>query len=343
MVKAQVHAGGRGKAGGIKMARSEDEVEELAKNFIGTRLVTKQTTAAGQPINAVLIAETIDIERELYLSMLVDRGRGRVAIIASAAGGMDIEEVAAKEPEKIVTVFINPAAGLQGYEIRRIGFVLGLNAEQRKELGKMLHGFYRLFLEKDLSLIEINPLVVTPDGKLICLDAKLTADDNGLFRHQDMGEMHDASQEDERETRAKNWDLSYIALDGNVGCMVNGAGLAMATMDIIKISGGEPANFLDVGGTATKERVAEAFKIILSDSNVKALLVNIFGGIVRCDVIAEGIIAAVKEIHVGVPLVVRLEGTNVERGRELLGTSGLDVITASTLFDAAEKVVAAIK
>uniref|UniRef100_A0A450THM8 Succinate--CoA ligase [ADP-forming] subunit beta n=1 Tax=Candidatus Kentrum sp. DK TaxID=2126562 RepID=A0A450THM8_9GAMM len=343
MVKAQVHAGGRGKAGGVKMVKSEDEVAKLTESYLGTRLVTKQTNADGQPINTVLIAEASDIERELYLSMLVDRGKGRVAIIASAAGGMNIEEVAATQPDKIVTVLINPAAGLQGYEIRRIGFVLGLNAEQRKQLGKMLHGFYRLFLEKDLSLIEINPLVVTPQGDLLCLDAKITADDNGLFRHKDVEEMNDATQDDERETRAKSWDLSYIALDGNVGCMVNGAGLAMATMDIIKISGGEPANFLDVGGTATKERVAEAFKIILSDPKVKALLVNIFGGIVRCDVIAEGIIAAVKEVHVGVPLVVRLEGTNVERGRELLDQSGLAVISASTLSDAATKVVAAIK
>ncbi|VFM96288.1 MAG: succinyl-CoA synthetase (ADP-forming) beta subunit [Candidatus Kentron sp. G] len=343
MVKAQVHAGGRGKAGGIKMARTKDEVEAITKSFIGTNLVTKQTNAAGQPINTVLIAETVDIERELYLSMLIDRNRGRIAIIASAAGGMDIEEVAAKEPEKIVTIFVNPAAGLQDYEIRRIGFVLGLNSEQRKQLGAMLHGFYRLFTEKDLSLIEINPLVVTPEGNLICLDSKITVDDNGLFRHHDISDMNDTTQQDDRETRAKSWDLSYIALDGNVGCMVNGAGLAMATMDIIKLFGGEPANFLDVGGTATKERVAEAFKIIMSDSNVKALLVNIFGGIVRCDVIAEGIIAAVREVRVDVPIVVRLEGTNVEQGREMLDKSGLDVISASTLSDAASKVVSVIK
>ena len=343
MVKAQVHAGGRGKAGGIKMARTKDEVEAITKSFIGTHLVTKQTNAAGQPINTVLIAETVDIERELYLSMLVDRNRGRIAIIASAAGGMDIEEVAAKEPEKIVTILVNPAAGLQDYEIRRIGFVLGLNSEQRKQLGAMLHGFYRLFTEKDLGLIEINPLVVTPEGNLICLDSKITVDDNGLFRHHDISDMNDTTQQDDRETRAKSWDLSYIPLDGNVGCMVNGAGLAMATMDIIKLFGGEPANFLDVGGTATKERVAEAFKIIMSDSNVKALLVNIFGGIVRCDVIAEGIIAAVREVRVDVPIVVRLEGTNVEQGREMLDRSGLDVISASTLSDAASKVVSAIK
>jgi succinyl-CoA synthetase beta subunit len=342
MVKAQVHAGGRGKAGGIKMAKSKDEVEQFTKSFIGTNLVTKQTTAKGQPINSVLIAKTVDIDRELYLSMLVDRGRGRIAIIASAAGGMNIEEVAATEPDKIATVFIDPAAGLQNYQIRRIGFVLGLDAIQRKQLGKILKSFYRLFREKDLSLIEINPLVVTSDGQLTCLDAKITADDNGLFRHQDIGDMNDVTQQDERETRAKVWDLSYIALDGNVGCMVNGAGLAMATMDIIKLSGGEPANFLDVGGTATKERVAEAFKIILSDTNVKALLVNIFGGIVRCDVIAEGIVAAVKEIRVSVPVVIRLEGTNVERGRELLNSSGLAIINARTLSEAAEKVVAAI-
>uniref|UniRef100_A0A450TZU3 Succinate--CoA ligase [ADP-forming] subunit beta n=1 Tax=Candidatus Kentrum sp. FW TaxID=2126338 RepID=A0A450TZU3_9GAMM len=341
MVKAQVHAGGRGKVGGIKMAKSVDEVEEITKSLIGTRLVTKQTTAAGQPVNSVLITETVDIERELYLSMLVDRGRGRVAIIASAAGGMNIEEVAATEPDKIVTVFVNPSAGLQGYEIRRVGFVLGLDAEQRKQLGKILHGFYNLFLKKNLSLIEINPLVVTPTGDLICLDAKITADDNGLFRHPDIDVMHDTTQEDEREVQAKKWDLSYIALDGNIACMVNGAGLAMATMDIIKLFGGEPANFLDVGGTATPERVTEAFKIILSDDKVKAILVNIFGGIVRCDVIAEGIITAVKDVHVGVPIVVRLEGTNVERGRELLEASGLNLIAASGFADAAKKVVTA--
>jgi len=343
MVKAQVHAGGRGKAGGIKMAKSEDEVEKIALSMIGSRLVTKQTTADGQPINAVMVAETVDIERELYLSMLVDRGKGRIVIIASAAGGMDIEEVAAKEPDKIVAMLVDPAAGLLGYEIRRIGFVLGLDSEQRKQLGKMLNGFYRMFLDKDLSLIEINPLVVTPQGDLICLDAKVTADDNGLFRHKDISAMNDPTQEDERETRAKGWDLNYIALEGDIACMVNGAGLAMATMDIIKLSGGEPANFLDVGGTATKERVAEAFKIILSDPNVKAILVNIFGGIVRCDVIAEGIIAAVEEVHVDLPVVIRLEGTNVEQGRKLLDESGLAVITASDLADAAAKAVAAIK
>jgi len=341
MVKAQVHAGGRGKVGGIKLAKTKDEVEEIAKSLIGTRLITKQTTAAGQPVYSVLVTETVDIERELYLSLLVDRAKGRVAIIASAAGGMNIEDVAANEPNKIVTVFVNPAAGLQGYEIRRIGFVLGLDAEQRKQLGNMLQGFYKLFLEKDLSLLEINPLVVTPSGDLICLDAKITVDDNGLFRHKDIDAMNDTTQQDARETRAKSWDLSYIPLDGNIACMVNGAGLAMATMDIIKLFGGEPANFLDVGGTATAERVTEAFKIILSDDKVKAILVNIFGGIVRCDVIAEGIIAAVKDVHVGVPIVVRLEGTNVEQGRKLLETSGLDLVAASGFSDAARKVVAA--
>uniref|UniRef100_A0A450W8H0 Succinate--CoA ligase [ADP-forming] subunit beta n=1 Tax=Candidatus Kentrum sp. LPFa TaxID=2126335 RepID=A0A450W8H0_9GAMM len=342
MVKAQVHAGGRGKVGGIKMAKTKEDVEEITNALIGTRLVTKQTTAAGQPVNSVLITETVDIARELYLSMLVDRGRGRIAIIASAAGGMNIEEVAATEPDKIVTVFINPSAGLQGYEVRRVGFVLGLDAEQRKQLGKMLQGFYKAFIEKDLSLIEINPLVVTPSGDLICLDAKITADDNGSFRHSDIATMNDTTQEDERETRAKSWDLSYIALDGNIACMVNGAGLAMATMDIIKLFGGEPANFLDVGGTATPERVTEAFKIILSDDKVKAILVNIFGGIVRCDVIAEGIITAVKDVHVGVPIVVRLEGTNVEKGRELLDNSGLNLISASGFADAAKKAVEAV-
>lgn len=343
MVKAQVHAGGRGKAGGVKMAKSKDEVGQIAEGLLGTRLVTKQTTAAGQPINTVLVEATTDIGSELYLSMLVDRSRGRVAIIASAAGGMDIEEVAASEPEKIVTVFVNPSAGLQGYEVRRVGFALGLDAGQRKQLGRILAGLYRLFLEKDLSLLELNPLCTTGAGDLLALDAKINLDDNALFRHSDLEALHDYSQEDEKETQAKQWDLNYIALDGDIACMVNGAGLAMATMDLVKLHGGDPANFLDVGGGTNEEKVAEAFKLILSDPNVRGILVNIFGGIVRCDVIAEGIIAAVREVGVSIPVVVRLEGTNVEKGRELLDSSGLKVISAGSLTDAATKVIAAIK
>ena len=343
MVKAQVHAGGRGKAGGVKMAKSKDEVGQIAESLLGTRLVTKQTTAAGQPINTVLVEATTDIGSELYLSMLVDRSRGRVAIIASAAGGMDIEEVAATEPEKIVTVLVNPSAGLQGYEVRRVGFALGLDAGQRKQLGKILTGLYRLFLENDCSLLELNPLCTTGAGDLLALDAKINLDDNALFRHSDLEALHDYSQEDEKETQAKQWDLNYIALDGNIACMVNGAGLAMATMDLVKLHGGDPANFLDVGGGTNEEKVAEAFKLILSDPNVRGILVNIFGGIVRCDVIAEGIIAAVKEVGVSIPVVVRLEGTNVEKGRELLDSSGLKVISAGSLTDAATKVIAAIE
>jgi succinyl-CoA synthetase beta subunit len=339
MVKAQVHAGGRGKAGGVKMAKSKDEVAAIADSLLGTRLVTKQTTAAGQPVNTVLIEATTTIAQELYLSLLVDRARARVTVIASAAGGMDIEEVAATEPEKIVTVHVNPAAGLQGYEVRRIGFALGLDGNQRKQLGKMLTGFYKLFLDKNLSLLEINPLVITGEGHLLCLDAKINVDDNALFRHPDIDALHDTTQEDPKETQAKQWDLNYIALDGNIACMVNGAGLAMATMDLIKLHGGDPANFLDVGGTTDAEKVAEAFKIILSDEKVKAILVNIFGGIVRCDAIADGIVKAAQEVNVDRPLVVRLEGTNVERAREILDQSGLALITASTLTDAAQKVI----
>ena len=343
MVKAQVHAGGRGKAGGVKRAGSLDEVSALAGAMLGTRLVTKQTTAAGQPVSTVLIESTSDIEREFYLSMLVDRGRRRVAMVASAAGGMDIEEVAASEPEKIVSEFIDPAAGLQPFQMRRIGFALGLDADRRKQLGAILDRLYRLFVEKDLGLLELNPLVTTAQGALLALDAKIDADDNALFRHRDLRELDDPLQHDEKEVRAKRFDLNYITLDGNIACMVNGAGLAMGTMDIIKLHGGEPANFLDVGGGTDAEKVSEAFKLITSDPNVKAILVNIFGGIVRCDLIAEGIIKAVRETGVDVPVVVRLEGTNVERGRALLSESGLAVIPAESLADAAGKAVAAVK
>jgi len=341
MVKAQVHAGGRGKAGGVKMAKSKDEVEQYARAMLGKRLVTKQTTADGQPVNTVLIEATTEIDRELYLSMLVDRGRRRVAIIASAAGGMDIEEVAATQPEKIVTVFIDPATGLMPYQTRRVGFALGLDGAQRKQLVKLLGALYRLFTERDLSLLELNPLVTTRSGDLLALDAKINLDDNALYRHQDLAALHDASQEDEKETRAKQYDLNYIVLDGNIACMVNGAGLAMATMDIVKLHGGEPANFLDVGGGTDAEKVSEAFKLILSDDKVQTILVNIFGGIVRCDLIAEGIVNAVQEVGVEIPVVVRLEGTNVERGRELLEQSGLSVIAAESLADAARKAVEA--
>lgn len=339
MVKAQVHAGGRGKAGGVKRATSLDQVESLAGEMIGTRLVTKQTTRDGQPINTVLVEATSEIGDEFYLSMLVDRGRRQVAIMASAAGGMDIEEVAATEPDKIVMEFVDPAAGLQPYQVRRVGFAFGLDGGQIKQLGRILNALCRLFMEKDLSLLEINPLVRTKSGELLALDAKVNIDDNALYRHSDLAALNDTSQQDEKEVRAKQFDLNYITLDGNIACMVNGAGLAMGTMDLIKLHGGEPANFLDVGGGTDAEKVAEAFKLIVSDEKVKAILVNIFGGIVRCDLIAEGIIRAMKEVGVGIPVVVRLEGTNVEKGRQLLEESGLDVISAASLSTAAEQAI----
>lgn len=342
MVKAQVHAGGRGKAGGVRAAANLDEVGSITEALLGTRLVTKQTTAAGQPINNVLIEETRAIAAEFYLSLLIDRGTRRVAIMASAAGGMDIEAVAAEDPSKIVKEFIEPAAGLQPYQSRRVGFALGLNPRQLKEMSGILTNLYRLFMEKDLSMLELNPLVTTQNGDLLALDAKINLDDNALGRHPDLASLHDPSQEDEKESKAKQFDLNYITLDGNIACMVNGAGLAMATMDIIKLYGGEPANFLDVGGGTDAEKVAEAFKLIRSDEKVKAILVNIFGGIVRCDLIAEGIIKAVQEIGLDLPVVVRLEGTNVERGRELLQDSGLALTPAESLADAATKAVAAV-
>ena len=343
MVKAQVHAGGRGKAGGVRRAGSLDEVSARAAAMLGTRLVTKQTTTEGQPVSTVLIESTSAIASEFYLSLLVDRGRRRIAIMASAAGGMDIEEVAATEPEKIVTEFLDPAAGLQPFQVRRIGFALGLDPGGRRQLAGILDGMVRLFVEKDLGMLELNPLVITAAGELLALDAKINIDDNALFRHPDLRELDDPSQHDDREVRAKRFDLNYIPLDGNIACMVNGAGLAMGTMDIIKLYGGEPANFLDVGGGTDAEKVSEAFKLITSDSNVAAILVNIFGGIVRCDLIAEGIIQAVRGTGVGVPVVVRLEGTNGDRGRALLAESGLAVIPAESLADAAEKAVAAAK
>jgi succinyl-CoA synthetase beta subunit len=341
VVKAQVHAGGRGKAGGVKLARTKDEVREYARDMLGTQLVTHQSGPEGLPVNVVYVEAGSDIERELYLSMLVDREVSRVAFIASAAGGMDIEQVAAETPEKIFTVAIAPDAGLQDYQARQLAFGLELNSQQMRQFGALIKRMYALYQETDASLIEVNPLIVTKGGDVIALDAKINIDSNALYRQAKLVELRDITQEDAKEREAAAHDLNYVSLDGDIACMVNGAGLAMATMDLIKLHGGEPANFLDVGGGATKERVAEAFKLILSNQNVAAILVNIFGGIVRCDLIAEGIISAVKEVGVAVPVVVRLEGTNVDKGRELLANSGLDIIAADDLTDAAKKVVAA--
>ena len=341
VVKAQVHAGGRGKAGGVKIVDSLDGVKDAAAGMLGQRLVTKQTDAKGLPINQVLVEEPSAIDREMYLSVLVDRGSESIVFMTSPDGGMDIEEVAEKTPERIKTVKVPVGAGFSGYQARELGFFLGLDKAQLKTFTRMIHGFYRLFIEKDAALVEINPLITTADGELRAIDGKLGFDDNALFRHPDIAELADPSQEDETEAAAAEHDLNYVTLEGNVGCMVNGAGLAMATMDVIKLSGGQPANFLDVGGAATAERVTEAFKLITSDGDVKAILVNIFGGIVRCDVIAEGIIEAVKQVGLKIPVVARLEGTNVEKGRELLEASDFDIIPADDLNDAAQKVVAA--
>ena len=341
VVKAQVHAGGRGKAGGVKLAHSLDELETVVRNMLGSRLITKQSAPLGQPVNCVLIQGLADIAAEFYLGMVVDRSSRRIAIIASSAGGMDIEEVAATSPGKIFNTIIDPVLGVQNFQTRRIGTVLGLDNKQQKQLNHIIKALYRLFLDKDLSLIEINPLIITKAGDLEALDAKVSIDDNALFRQPNLEEWRDPSQEDEKESIAKRYDLNYVTLNGNIACMVNGAGLAMATMDIIKLHGGEPANFLDVGGGATAEKVAEAFKLIVSDPNVKAILVNIFGGIVRCDLIAEGVIKAVQEVGVNVPVVVRLEGTNVTQGKKILANSGLSIIPADDLADAADKAVAA--
>ena len=343
VVKAQVHAGGRGKAGGVKITDKRDEVTHFVGEMLGTNLVTLQTDAKGQPINHVLIEETCNIENELYLGAVIDRATRRVVVMASTEGGVEIEKVAEETPEKILRTTVDPMLGLMPYQCRKLAFGLGLQGNQVKQFTKLLSGLAKLFIEKDLGLVEINPLVVTKEGNLLCLDGKINVDDNAIYRQPELMEMRDASQEDERENRAKEWDLNYIALDGSIGCMVNGAGLAMATMDLIKLHGGDPANFLDVGGGATKERVAEAFKIILSDDNVKTVLVNIFGGIVRCDLIAEGIIGAIEEVGVKVPIVVRLEGNNAQTGSSLLKNSGLNIIAASGLTDAAEKAVAAAK
>ena len=341
VVKAQVHAGGRGKAGGVKLAKSVEEVREHAEAMLGTMLVTHQSGPEGLPVNVVYVEAGSDIDRELYLSMLVDREAKKVSFIASAAGGMDIEEVAAETPEKIFTVAVSPATGVMGYQIRRMAFGLELDRAQTKQFADIIRKLYSLYMESDASLIEINPLITTKAGDVIALDAKVNIEENALFRQPKLVEYRDPSQEDEAERKAAEHDLNYVSLDGDIACMVNGAGLAMATMDLIKLHGGDPANFLDVGGGATSERVAAAFKLILSNDSVKAILVNIFGGIVRCDLIAEGVITAVKEVGVSIPVVCRLEGTNVEQGRALLADSGLDIIAASDLTDAAKKAVSA--
>jgi len=353
VVKAQIHAGGRGKGhfteadagekGGVRMAKSATEAAEEAKKMLGRTLVTHQTGPAGKQVNRIYIEDGSGIERELYLALLVDRQTSRVSFVCSTEGGMDIEEVAAETPEKILSFSVDPGTGYQAYHGRRIAFMLKLEGKQIKQCVALMGTLYRLFIEKDVEMLEINPLIVTDGGDLKCLDAKMGFDGNAVYRHPDIAELRDTTEEDPKELEASKYDLNYIALDGEIGCMVNGAGLAMATMDIIKLYGAEPANFLDVGGGATKEKVTEAFKIITSDPNVKGILVNIFGGIMRCDVIAEGVVAAVKEVGLAVPLVVRLEGTNVEQGKKIINTSGLDVIAADNLKDGAEKIVTAVK
>ncbi|HEY7900769.1 MAG TPA: ADP-forming succinate--CoA ligase subunit beta [Caulobacteraceae bacterium] len=343
VVKAQIHAGGRGKGGGVKVVKSIDAVAAEADRMLGMTLVTHQTGPKGRLVRRLYIEEGAAIARELYLSLLVDRKTGRVAVVASTEGGMDIEEVAASTPDRIVSFSIDPATGSWPHHALRLAEALGLAGDQAKQMRKLLPELYRAFTAKDMSLLEINPLIVTSEGKLVVLDAKVAFDDNALWRHPDIAALRDESEEDAKEIEAAKHDLSYIALDGEIGCMVNGAGLAMATMDIIKLYGAEPANFLDVGGGASKEKVTAAFKIITADPNVKGILVNIFGGIMRCDIIAEGVVAAVREVGLKVPLVVRLEGTNVELGKTILSESGLDVVAASDLADGAEKIVRAVK
>ncbi len=342
VVKAQVHAGGRGKAGGVKVVKTPTEAHDVATELLGKALVTYQNAPDGQPVNQVLIEETLPIARELYLSMLVDRTLERVVVVASVAGGMDIEEIAQSSPEKILQEVCDPLNGLVDFQARNLAFKLDLSGDQISAFTKLLKGLYRLFRENDLALLEINPLVVTADGKLFALDCKMSVDDNALYRQKVLAEQRDWSQEDSKEATAHHAGLNYIALNGNIGCMVNGAGLAMATMDLIKLHGGAPANFLDVGGGATAETVAKAFKIILADSNVKAILVNIFGGIMRCDIIAEGIITAVKEVGMQIPVIVRLEGTNVDLGKKMLRESGLNIVSAEGLTDAAQQAVKAV-
>ena len=353
VVKAQIHAGGRGKgtfkesgagdAGGVRLAKSVEEAEAETKKMLGRTLVTKQTGASGKQVNRIYIEDGAGINAEMYLALLVDRGSSRVSFVCSTEGGMDIEEVAEKTPEKILSFSVDPATGYQAYHGRRIAFMLGLSGPQVKQCVKLMGTLYTMFLEKDMEMLEINPLIITDKGDLKCLDAKMGFDSNAVYRHPDIAELRDTTEEDPKELEASKYDLNYIALDGEIGCMVNGAGLAMATMDIIKLYGAEPANFLDVGGGATKEKVTEAFKIITSDPQVKGILVNIFGGIMRCDVIAEGVVAAVKEVGLQVPLVVRLEGTNVEEGKKIINDSDVDVIAADDLKDGAEKIVKAVK
>ena len=353
VVKAQIHAGGRGKGtfkepeagdqGGVRLARSVEEAEAETKKMLGRTLVTKQTGEAGKQVNRVYVEDGSSIQSELYLALLVDRATSRISFVCSTEGGMDIEEVAESTPEKILSFSVDPATGYQPFHGRRIAFMLGLEGPQVKQCVALMGTLYKLFIEKDMEMLEINPLIITDKGDLKCLDAKMGFDGNAIYRHSDIAELRDTTEEDPKELEASKYDLNYIALDGEIGCMVNGAGLAMATMDIIKLYGAEPANFLDVGGGATKEKVTEAFKIITSDPQVKGILVNIFGGIMRCDVIAEGVVAAVKEVGLEVPLVVRLEGTNVDAGKEIINTSGLNVIAADNLSDGAEKIVKAVK
>jgi succinyl-CoA synthetase beta subunit len=343
VVKAQIHAGGRGKAGGVKVVKSIEDVTREAKRILGSTLVTHQTGPRGKMVSRLYIEEGSAIERELYLSALVDRATSRIAFVASTEGGMEIEEVAHKTPEKILSFSVDPATGIMPHHARRVAQALGLTGALARQVDALLSKLYTAFVAKDMSLLEINPLVVTKSGDLICLDAKVGFDDNALFRHADIMALRDITEEDEKEIEASKYELNYVALDGTIGCMVNGAGLAMATMDIIKLYGESPANFLDVGGSATKERVAAAFKIITSDPNVKGILVNIFGGIMKCDVIAEGVVAAVRDVGLRVPLVVRLEGTNVDSGKQIIATSNLNVTSANDLDDAAQKIVNAIK
>jgi succinyl-CoA synthetase beta subunit len=353
VIKAQIHAGGRGKGsfieadagsgGGVRLARSVEEAEKEAKAMLGRTLVTKQTGPVGKMVNRIYIENGSGIKKEFYLAILVDRQSSRISFVASTEGGMDIEEVAESTPEKILSFSVDPATGYQGYHGRRIAFNLGLDSKQTKQCVALMGNLYRLFVDKDMEMLEINPLIISDSGDLKCLDAKMSFDSNAMYRHRDIAELRDTTEEDPKELEASKYDLNYIALDGQIGCMVNGAGLAMATMDIIKLFGSEPANFLDVGGGATKEKVTEAFKIITSDPQVKGILVNIFGGIMRCDVIAEGVVSAVKEVGLQVPLVVRLEGTNVEEGKAIITDSGLNVIAANNLKDGAEKIVAAVK
>ena len=340
VVKAQIHAGGRGKGGGVKVARTSEEAEALARTIIGMTLVTHQTGPEGRKVGRVLIEQGVQIDRELYLSILVDRAAARPVVIASASGGMDIEEVAAREPEKIIREPIDPGTGLVPFQGRRLAFALGLDARLTGTFARLMEALYRAFIETDASMIEINPLIVTRGGDLLALDAKVTFDDNALYRHPDLRELRDLAEEDPLEVDASKYSLNYIRLDGNIGCMVNGAGLAMATMDIIKLAGGEPANFLDVGGGANAEQIKNAFRILMADRNVKAVLINIFGGILRCDVLAQGVMAAVQELGVPVPIVIRMEGTNVEEGKRLLRESGLNFTTADSMGEAAERVVA---